>query len=76
MGMAENIKYDDFPKQGSFYRKRVTVCFHYDTTKRIEGLCVRDDMSEPGMQIFQLADGRYVLSTECQWQLAKESWNG
>lgn len=71
MGCHTNITKDLFPKQGSFLDKVVEVCFHYNTKDTIFGRVVRDDTEEPGRMIIRLYDGRYVLSTECQYSLAR-----
>lgn len=71
MGVVDNIGYRKFPKQGAFMGKEVTVCFNYDTSETISGVVVRDDAEEPGKMIIQLVDGRYVLSTECQYSLVR-----
>lgn len=68
MGTHTNISFTDFPEQGSWLGKQFRICFNYDTTKTLTGICVRDDREEPGRTIFKLDDGRYVLSTECQCQ--------
>ena len=68
MGTRRNIGYDTFPKQGKYLGKRVNVCFHYDTSKTIEGVIVRDDIDPPYLEIIRLDDGRHVLTTECMWQ--------
>lgn len=57
-----------FPQQGAYGGKRVRVCFNYDSTETLLGLVVRDDAEAPWRLIIRLDDGRYVLSTECQWQ--------
>ena len=62
-----------YPKQGIYLLKRVRVCFDYDTSNTILGRVVRDDEEEPGLMIIQLDDGRYVLSTECQYQIDYEA---
>lgn len=69
MGVVRNIDFEHFPEQSEDVGKSVKVCFHYDTTNSIIGEIVRDDKEEPGITIFKLADNRYVLSTECQYQL-------
>ena len=68
VGVEVNITAEKFPKQGSFHRCRVKVCFNYDTSKIVTGTIVRDDMEAPFVMIISLDDGRYVLSTECQYQ--------
>lgn len=72
MGCVKNIGFNEFPKQGQWINRRVTVCFHYDSSKEIGGVIVRDDMEEPYRGIIRLDDGRYVLMTECQYGLAME----
>lgn len=69
MGYVKNIKIDLFPKQGLNLNKRVNVCFHFDTSKTIEGTIVREDIEEPFIEIIKLDDGRYVLTTECQYTI-------
>lgn len=68
MGCVKNISINSFPKQGRALNARVIVCFHYDTTKTIHGIIVRSDTEEPGEEIIKLNDGRYILSTECQYR--------
>lgn len=68
MGCHKNIGADTFPRQGSFLGQRLNVCFNYDTSRQVGGVCVRDDAEEPGRMVIQLDDGRFVLSTECQYQ--------
>jgi hypothetical protein len=48
MGVHPNISIDSFPKQGEFLNKAVSVCFNYDTSRRIDGMVIRDDAEEPG----------------------------
>ena len=67
MGVHPNIGADRFPRQGGVGRA-VRVCFDYDIAIWLKGTLIRDDMEEPLLTIFQLEDGRVVLSTECQWQ--------
>lgn len=67
MGVHKNISMGSFPKQGSFLGKKVRVCFNYDTSQVIDGVVVREDAEEPGKMIIKLSNGRYVLSTECQY---------
>lgn len=62
------IDFDKFPAQGVFLGMYVRVCFNYDTSRILLGRVVRDDKEEPGRMIIRLEDGRYVLSTECQYQ--------
>ena len=63
------IGYDEFPTQGKFLGLRCEVCFDYDTTKTVSGEIVRDDREAPGRMIIKLDDGRFLLSTECQYRL-------
>lgn len=67
MGVINNISATSFPKQGRALRRRVKVCFHYDTTQTIGGMFVRDDKEDPFIGIIRLDDGRHVLDTECQY---------
>lgn len=77
MGVYDNIDKERFPKQGTFFGKTVEVCFKYDSQNTIAGLIVRDDVEarklgeheSPGLTIIKLADGRYVLASECQYSL-------
>lgn len=68
MGTHVNITSTKFPKQGRFLGKTVEICFHYETDQLFQGTCIRDDMEEPFLTIFQLADGRVVLGKECQYR--------
>lgn len=72
MGLHDNITADKFPSQGKAFGCRVEVCFHYDTSNVIQGKCVRDDAESPFVSIFQLDDGRVVLSHECQWRFGDD----
>ena len=67
MGTHPNITADQFPKQGSWLKRRAKVCFHYDTTKVVMGTIIRDDAELPGHCIILLDDGRAVLTSECMW---------
>lgn len=72
MGCCAKVTDTTFPKQGSFAGKRARVHFHYNTARAHYGKIVRDDAEErspgvPGLTIIALDDGRYVLSTECQF---------
>jgi hypothetical protein len=68
MGIAANVGFDTFPKQGGTLNKRVRVCFHFNPIESIGGTCIRDDSEAPFETIFQLDDGRVVRSTECMYQ--------
>lgn len=72
MGVVQNIRIDKFPAQGSLLGKKVSVCFHYDTSQLIDGVFVRDDMESPFLEIIRLSDGRHVLATECQYSMPNE----
>lgn len=76
MGCVKNISYESFPKQGLYVGKPVNVCFNYDTTKCLPGVIVRDDYEEPWLGIIALEDGRYVLTTECQYSIVRMCNNG
>ena len=71
MGVVNTIAFDKWPKQGSHLGKRVDVCFHYDTSRRVKGTIVRDDAEEPHITIISLDSGKVVLATECQYSLPK-----
>ena len=80
MGANLNIDIDIFPKQAGEgdlapVGCRVNVCFHFDLrkSKMIGGKVIRHDIEAPGLLIFQLDDGRVVLSTECMWSLSKDT---
>jgi hypothetical protein len=68
MATHPNIGFDKFPKQGSEIGKQVKVTFNYEFNKMIMGTVLRDDIESPHLMIIQLADGRVILSTECQYQ--------
>jgi hypothetical protein len=67
MGCIKGITFAEFPKQGKMLGATVSVCFHYDTSKCIDGKIIRDDMEEPFETIIQLVDGRVVRGVECQY---------
>ncbi len=66
MGTHANITSSKFPKQGNMLNKRVEFCFHFEESKVIEGVVMRDDMEEPFRRIVHLDDGQLVLDSECQ----------
>jgi hypothetical protein len=72
MGIVKGISVGEFPKQGNFLHCTTEVCFNYDSSQRIGGIVVREDAEEPGIMIIRLDDGRYVLSTECQYKLPRK----
>jgi hypothetical protein len=67
MGCVDTIRHDGGPAQGNYLGKRVAVCFHYDASKQVNGVIVRDDSEAPFVTLIALDDGRYVLATECQY---------
>lgn len=67
MGCINNITKFKFPNQSQFIGMKVDVCFHYDIKNNVRGLLVRDDREEPFVGIIKLDNGRYVLTTECQY---------
>lgn len=69
MGCHINITADRYPGQGARLGRKVKVCYHYDTSKRHNGVIVRDDAEEPYVSIIKTDDGRYLLTTECQYSL-------
>ena len=72
MGVSKNVGFKEFPKQGSYFGKRVRVfrvCFNYEAQNQIGGVIVRDDVESPFQTIIKLDDQRYVLATECMYQL-------
>lgn len=71
MGYLENISYENFPNQSDKVGGRVSVCYHYDTSKLHDGVIVRDDREAPFETIIKLDNGRYVRGTECQYTFPK-----
>jgi hypothetical protein len=69
MGNHESISHDTFPKPGRNLGKEVRVCFHYDLNNIVTGAIVRDDGEDPYITIIGLDNGRYVLGTECQFNI-------
>lgn len=69
MGVHQNITTNSFPRQGDWLHKEVEVFFHYDTKNMFAGKIVRDDLQEPFLTIIQLDNGKFVLTTECQYSL-------
>ena len=67
MGNHPNVSIDKFPTQGTFLNQNVEVCFHYDTSRYIKGVIVRDDLEEPFLTIIKLENDKYILATECQY---------
>lgn len=73
MGVEKNIDLDHFPAQSDRIGGKVAVCFKYDTSKVVDGKLIRDDVEEPFISIIKLDDGRYVLSTECQYKMLSQN---
>jgi len=64
---ASEVYQFQMPEQGSYKGRRTNVCFHYDTSKQLEGIIVRDDMAEPYTTLIHLDDGRVLNDVECQY---------
>lgn len=61
-----------YAKQGSLLDKTVDIKNLNEATniyETIPGICVRNDVQYPFITIFRLVDMRYVLSTECRYDL-------
>ena len=69
MGCVKTITAYDFPEQSSHVNQRCRVCFHYDTSKWLNGTVIRDDRDEPYETIIKLDNGRVVRGVECQYSL-------
>lgn len=72
MGSHKNISATSFPEQHSNVGRKVRVCYNYDTSApNVEdGVIVRDDVEEPFVTIIHVpSKKKFVLSTECQYQL-------
>lgn len=67
MGVVANVGYDQWPRQSDKVGKEVIVYFNYNTSRSIMGIVRREDMENPGKMIIELPDGRFILSTECQY---------
>lgn len=67
MGCVKTIDKYHFPKQTEHVNQRVEVCFHYDTTKMVEGTIIRDDAEEPFETLIKLDNGRVIRACECQF---------
>lgn len=67
-----SVGVDTFPDQDpDWINQRVRVCFDFDASKTVTGTVVRCDSEAPGRMIIKLDNGRYVLSTECNYQLVR-----
>lgn len=69
MGCHRNVTHNTFPRQGRYLGQAMKVMFHYHGPM-FDGVVVRDDAEEPFLTIIKLADGRHIMSTECQYQPA------
>ncbi len=72
MGNHPNITATKYPKQGEDLGRSVWVAFHYEFAFKFPGRIIRDDIEPPYMGIIILADGRVVLTTECQYEVIRE----
>lgn len=68
MGNVDTVTANSFPKQGGNAGQPVRVLFHYGGPM-LFGRIVREDTESPWRTIIALNDGRYVMSTECQYAL-------
>lgn len=66
MGTVATITQSAFPKQSELVGKRTKVIFHHVGPESM-GTIVRDDTEHPFRCIIKLDDGRYILSSECQY---------
>ena len=75
MGCVDTITAYKYPKQSEYVNRRVRVCFHYDTSKWIEGKIIRDDREKPFETLIELDDGRVIRGTECQYSIYRPNWD-
>lgn len=66
MGSVATITADQFPRQGEMLNRRTKVIFHYGGPE-LMGTIVRDDIEHPFRTIIHLDDGRFIMSSECQY---------
>jgi hypothetical protein len=59
-----------FPQQSAHVGRAVLVWFHHDTTHALPGTVRRDDLEAPLETLLELADGRCLRGTECQYTFA------
>lgn len=71
MGCVPTITFSGYPRQTEKVGKRVVVVFHYDTANQVGAKILRDDAEDPGRTIIQTDDGRFLLSTECQFMMVQ-----
>lgn len=67
MGCVAGITATEFPRQSKDVGKPCRVMFFYGPPE-LDGIIVRYDDVEPWLTIIRLADGRFVLGTECQYR--------
>lgn len=68
MGIVPTIAHDRFPAQSTHVGRRVRVVFNYNLEfPKLLGTIVRDDYEIPHVSIIQLDNGKYILTTECQY---------
>lgn len=67
LSKVASITFDTFPAQRDNLGREVKVCFHSDTSKTLKGTIVRADAEDPFVDIIQLENGKYILTTECQY---------
>ena len=72
MGAVYTVDLDKHPVQGSYLGREVEVCFHYDTSRTLRGVVVRDDMEHPWVTIIKVED-RFLLGSECHYCLPLEA---
>ncbi len=69
MTIEKKVELGEFPKQGDWLGRRVEVCPHSDNPRIFYGNIVREDAETPYKTIIQLDNGKYILSTECLYEL-------
>lgn len=69
MGCVKTIDKYNFPRQTGHVNQRVSVCFHYDTSRTVDGTIIRDDAEEPFETLIKLDNGRVLRGVECQYSL-------
>jgi hypothetical protein len=77
MGAVPTISATAFPQQSAHVGRAVLVWFHRDTTDALPGTVRRDDREPPFETLLELADGRVLRGTECQYMFAetpRERW--
>jgi hypothetical protein len=72
MGVSQKVGFTRYPKQSDMVGKKAEICFSYDRSIIAIGTIVRSYDEEPYRVILQLADGRYLTDTECQYRLLTE----